>query len=236
MYCKEIQTLFEKYPFDPLSQIVYRYLYDQIITLKIQPGKKINISQLAGELNVSRTTIREAITLLISDGLAHQDDQHRLTVAELNTYEMFDVYESRKILELDAAKRLCEYVTDKELRLLTKYAQDFKKAIEQRNYLATFEADKNYHRLIVESCRNKYIKIMYHSIAGAIDRNLSYGTVVLTKKADDNYPFFSAAINQHFMIIKAFESGIPDNVATILSRHLDDATKVVSYPGAYLKL
>jgi hypothetical protein len=38
------------------------------------------------------------------------------------------------------------------------------------------------------------------------------------------------------MIIRAFESGIPDNVATILNRHLEDATKVVSYPGAYLKL
>lgn len=236
MYSKDIQNLFDKHPFDPLSQIIYRYLYDKIITLKIQPGAKINISQLASDLNVSRTTIREAITMLISDGLVQQDDQHRLTIAELNTYEMFDVYESRRILELDAAKRLCEYIADTELKLLTKYAQDFKKAIEERNYLATFEADKNYHRLIIDSCRNKYIKIMYQSIAGAIDRNLSYGTVVLTKKADDHYPFFSAAINQHFMIIRAFESGIPDNVATILSRHLEDATKVVSYPGAYLKL
>ncbi len=236
MYSPEIQKLFEKYPFDPLSQIIYRYLYDQIIRLKIQPGSKLNISHLANDLNVSRTTIREAVTMLISDGLVLQDEQRRLTVTELNTYEMFDVYESRKILELDAAKRLCEYITDKEIKLLTKYAQDFKKAIEQRNYLATFEADKNYHRLIIDSCRNKYIKIMYQSIAGSVDRNLSYGTVVLTAKADDNYPFFSAAISQHFMIIRAFESGIPDNVATILNRHLEDATKVVSYPGAYLKL
>jgi DNA-binding GntR family transcriptional regulator len=236
MYSKDIQKLFDRYPFDSLANIIYRYLYDQIITLKIKPGEKLNISQLATELSVSRTTIREAITTLISDALVVQDEQNRLTVTELNTYDMFDIYESRKILELDAARRLCEYITPNELKLLTKYANDFKKAIEQRSYLATFEADKNYHRLIIDSCRNKYIKIMYQSIAGTVDRNLSYGTVVLTAKADDNYPFFSAAINQHFMIIRAFESGIPDNVATILNRHLEDATKVVSYPGAYLKL
>jgi len=236
MYSKDIQILFEKYPFDSLSQIIYRYLYDQIITLKMQPGLKINVSHLASELNVSRTTIREAVTMLISEGLVHQSSSKKLTITELDTYEMFDVYESRKILELDAAKRLCEYITDKELKLLTKYANDFKKGIEHRDYLATFEADKNYHRLIINSCRNKYIKIMYSSIAGAIDRNLSYGTIVLTKKADDNYPFFAAAINQHFMIIRAFETGMPDNVATLLHRHLEDATKVVSYPGAHLKV
>jgi DNA-binding GntR family transcriptional regulator len=236
MYSTEIQELFDKYPFDPLSQIIYRYLYDQIITLKIQPGSKLNISHLANELNVSRTTIREAMTMLISDGLVLQDIKHRLTVTELYTYEMFYVYESRKILELDAAKSLCEYITDRELKALTKHANDFKNAIERRNYLAAFEADKNYHRLIIDSCQNKYIKTMYQSITGPIDRNLSYGTIVLTKTADSNYPFFTIAINQHFMIIRALELGIPDNVATILKRHLEGATKVISSPGIYLKL
>lgn len=235
MYPKEIQNLLDKYPFDPLSQTIYRYLYDQIIRLEIQPGSKLNISNLASKLNVSRTTIREAITILISDGLVLQDEQHKLTVAQLYTNEMYDVYESRKLLELDAAKRLCECITYRELKLLTKYAQDFQTAIEQRNYSATFEADKNYHRLIIDSCQNKYIQTMYHSIAGSVDRNLSYGTIVLTKKSHNDHPFFITAINQHFMIIKAFELGIPDNVAIILSRHLEDATKVISSPGIYLK-
>jgi hypothetical protein len=38
------------------------------------------------------------------------------------------------------------------------------------------------------------------------------------------------------MIIRALELGIPDNVATILKRHLEGATKVISSPGIYLKL
>ena len=77
---------------------------------------------------------------------------------------------------------------------------------------------------------------MHQSIAGTIDRYQSFGTVVLTSKAEDHYPYFASPVNQHFMLVNAFKTRIPDHVAYILRRHLDDATKVCSYPGTELKL
>ena len=75
-----LQTFIERYPFDTLSTVAYRYLYDQIITLKIKPGAKLNISQLANELDMSRTTIREAITLLIADKLVVRQEGSKLSI------------------------------------------------------------------------------------------------------------------------------------------------------------
>ncbi len=231
-----LQTFIERYPFDTLSTVAYHYLYDQIITLKIKPGAKLNISQLANEMNMSRTTIREAITLLIADKLVIRQEGSKLRISTLNTSEMFDVYHARRILELQAAQILCEFITDDEIALMQKYAEDFQKGIEMREYFPTFEADKNFHRVIIDHCRNDFIKTMHQSIAGFIDRYQSYGTVVLTSKAEDHYPYFTSAINQHFMLVNAFKTRIPDHVAYILGNHLDDATKVCSYPGTELKL
>jgi len=231
-----LQTFIEKYPFDTLSTVAYRYLYDQIITLKIKPGAKLNISQLANELDMSRTTIREAITLLIADKLVVRQEGSKLRISALNASEMFNVYHARRILELQAAHILCEFITDDEIALLKKYAEDFQRGIEMREYFPTFEADKNFHRVIIDHCRNDFIKTMHQSIAGTIDRYQSFGTVVLTSKAEDHYPYFASPVNQHFMLVNAFKTRIPDHVAYILRRHLDDAIKVLSYSGTELKI
>lgn len=232
----DLQTLFQKYPFDALSTVAYRYLYDQIITLKIKPGSRLNISQLAAEMDMSRTTIREAITLLVADKLVVRQECSKLRVSTLGTSEMFDVYHARRVLELQAARMLCEFITDREIDLMQKYAENFQQSIELREYFPTFEADKNFHRMIIDNCRNDFIKTIHQSIAGTIDRYQSFGTVVLTSKAEDDYPYFTSAVNQHFMLVNAFKTKIPDYVAYILGRHLDDATKVSSYPGTELKL
>ena len=159
-----------------------------------------------------------------------------MQVAPLSTYEMFDVYRVRQTIEIEAAKDICEYITPDIIDSMEQYAKDFRCAIKKRDYLKTLNADKNFHALIIDSCRNPFIRTMHKSIAGISERYLAYGTIVLTTRADDNYPFFASAINQHFMLVHAIRSAIPDHVAHILGRHLDDATKVCSYPGLELKM
>lgn len=236
MYKPKIQELLTEHPLEPLSAIVARYLYNQITYLQIKPGSFLNISQIASDLDVSRTTVREAITSLLSLKLIHQTKSGKMQVAPLSTYEMFDVYRVRQAIEIEAAKDICEYITPDIIDSMEQYAKDFRFAVKKRDYLKTLDADKSFHALIINSCRNPFIRTMYNSIAGISERYLAYGTIVLTTRADDNYPFFDAAINQHFMLVHAFRSTIPDHVAHILGLHLDTASKVCSYPGLELKL
>ncbi|WP_054710234.1 GntR family transcriptional regulator [Bacillus sp. JCM 19041] len=50
-----------------LAGEVYQYLYNMIITLKYKPGQMIFESEIANELGMSRTPVREAIHLLASE-------------------------------------------------------------------------------------------------------------------------------------------------------------------------
>lgn len=234
MYTPEIQTLSEKHPYDSLSRLVSRYLRDKIIKMELKPGEKLNISQLATSLNVSRTTIREALTLLIEMSLVVQHSSSKFSVAELNTYQMFDMYAAREIIEIKAGMLLCESISDEQLNHLEYLARNFDNSLKSKDYIQASESDKEFHRLIVEYCNNTYIKSMYNSIYSIIERYISYSSVALS--ISEGNPFVSSVINQHLMIVRALETRMPNNVATLLQRHLAVGSKLLSFPGLSLKL
>lgn len=234
MYAPEIKILSEKYPYDSLSRLVSKYLREKIIKMELKPGEKLNISNLASSLNVSRTTIREALTFLIEMSLVVQQSQSKFSVAELNTYQMFDMYAAREIIEIKAGILLCESITDEQLRHLEYLAMNFDNSLKRKEYVQASEADKEFHRLIVEYCNNSFIKTMYNSIYSTIERYISYTTVALT--ISEGNPFANQVINQHLMIVRALETRMPNNVATLIQRHLAVGSKLLSFPGLSLRL
>ena len=57
----DIARLHEINPFLSNTDLVYTILRDQIVNHKLQPGKKLNQEQIAIDMNVSRTPVREAV-------------------------------------------------------------------------------------------------------------------------------------------------------------------------------
>lgn len=234
MCTSEIKTLSETHPYDSLSRLVSKYLREKIIKIELKPGEKLNISQLASSLDVSRTTIREALTFLIEMSLVVQHSSSKFSVAELNTYQMFDMYTAREIIETKAGILLCESITDEQLRHLEYLAMEFDTRLKRKEYVLASDADKEFHRLIVEYCNNAFIKTMYNSIYSTIERYTSYTSVALT--ISEGNPFANQVINQHLMIVRALETRMPNNVATLIQRHLAVGSKLLSFPGLSLKL
>ena len=64
----DIVRLHEANPFLSNTDLVYTILRDQIVNHKLQPGKKLNQEQIAIDMNVSRTPVREAFFRLETEG------------------------------------------------------------------------------------------------------------------------------------------------------------------------
>ena len=73
MTTEEFQKQIADNPFAAINDLVYKYLYDNIVTMEIVPGSSLNESSIAKELQISRTPIRSAIELLERDGLAKRE-------------------------------------------------------------------------------------------------------------------------------------------------------------------
>ena len=63
-----LRQYMEKNPDAKLRDIVADMLYDEIVSLRIAPGAKLNVNQLASSLGISRTPVAEAIARLTDIG------------------------------------------------------------------------------------------------------------------------------------------------------------------------
>ncbi|OFI39531.1 GntR family transcriptional regulator [Arthrobacter sp. SW1] len=79
-----------------------------VVLGNIKPGDKLTEAQLAEWLNVSRPTVREALSQLSQEGLLVQEPYRGLRVASLSAEAIMDLARTRLALDILAAECICE--------------------------------------------------------------------------------------------------------------------------------
>lgn len=88
-----------------LSDAVYETLSGAILAGTLAPGTIVSEVSLAKQMDVSRTPVHDALRQLSKDGLVEQRAGRRAVVATFTKDDVSDIYEMRKILEPEAARR-----------------------------------------------------------------------------------------------------------------------------------
>ena len=94
-----------------LGDQVYRTLRANLRNGKILPGYPLQEVQLAAQLGVSRTPVREALTRLASEGLVCSDGRS-FSVPALTLQNVDDIYEVRFLVEPEAVRHVAEQAND----------------------------------------------------------------------------------------------------------------------------
>lgn len=89
--------------YKPLREIVFEALREAIINGTLEPGERLMEIQLAEEMGVSRTPVREAIRKLELEGFVVMVPRKGAYVAGLSMKDIADVFEIRTALESLAA-------------------------------------------------------------------------------------------------------------------------------------
>lgn len=103
-----------------LSNLVYRDLKEKILKNKLLPGDKLIEMEIASNLGVSRTPVREALKKLEEDGLVTSFPRKSYIVSKISVKEAKNLYIVRRSLEPLAVELLAQ----KGLGENTKYFQD----------------------------------------------------------------------------------------------------------------
>src|SRR3979409_183127 len=102
-----------------LTDSVYEAVKELVMDQHIEPGARVNIDQLARELKVSPTPVREALARLEMDGLVIKEPLRGYSVTPMLDAKSFsDLYDVRRLLEPFAARRAAELRDEKVLRAL----------------------------------------------------------------------------------------------------------------------
>lgn len=91
-----------------------------IIGARLKPRERLSDQEIAKQLGISRTPVREALNKLAAEGLVVMD-QRGTAVADLNMAYMVDIYQTRAALEGFAARLAAPHITEEDVLEMRRY-------------------------------------------------------------------------------------------------------------------
>ncbi len=140
--------------YKPLREVVCETLRTAIIGGVLSPGQRLMEIQLAGELGVSRTPVREAIRKLEQEGFVEMIPRRGTYVANISIKDVIDVYEIRTALDVLAAGLAAERITDAQLALLRQHLARISKAVENEEMDKIGDYDWEFHEVLYNASGN----------------------------------------------------------------------------------
>lgn len=219
----QIERLSDSVAEDILSMIT--------IEERFSPGDKLpNEIELSEELHISRTTLREAIRILVTNGILeikrgkgtfvkkelkpsdHLKSFHNLSNIRVNAK---DLYEMRLIFEPEAAYYATLRASDAELQRILEYGKQIEENIKQN--IDRTEPEQKFHKAIAKATHNEFMDKLMPVIFQAIDKG-----VILSKR---NELVVKDTINDHKMIMDFMEARNPVGARSAMKIHILHAIK-----------
>ena len=225
----ELKKYMDSKPDAKLRDLVMELLYDEIVGLKIAPGSKLNVNQLASSLGISRTPVAEAITRLSDIGfVVNHPGQSGSFVLDLNLRDMINLYQVRNVIESEAAA-LCAHNADENVvHELTVLADAFKESVIKRDIRGLKDTDMPFHRLIVTSCGNPYIVQTYEQILPKLIMYQSSMMEFVGQKGNEGNPWLPSVKFNHVSVAAAIRMRMPELARQSMSEHISTSLSFTS--------
>ena len=121
----------------------------------IKPGERINETQIARDMGISRSPVREALQELKKEGVVINIPYKGTYVNLLGKKDIEDMYVIRGLLEAYAIEKVIENKNEKILRCLSKNVEDIEKDVEKKQLKELVSKDIEFHRNICNFSGNK---------------------------------------------------------------------------------
>jgi DNA-binding GntR family transcriptional regulator len=132
-------------------QYVYKYVYENIIDLTYKPGTSLSENEIAAQLGVSRTPVREALIQLSKEDLVEIIPQIGTFVSLIDPNLVEESRFMRETLEIGVIKLAAENITEKTLLQLENSIKMQQIVIGDSDYKEFLHQDDAFHQVIFQS-------------------------------------------------------------------------------------
>lgn len=207
----------------PLREIVYEQLKMQILTGRITPGTRMMEVELADEMGVSRTPVREAIRKLEKEGLVVIEPRRGAYASDISVKDMVDTLEVREDLEGLAASIAAKKITEEEDADLEEITREYNDAIKAGDMENIIHFDEMFHKRIVGLTGNKTLIQLSETVQELAlrFRYLYY----------DDFSRYENMPVEHKNIIDAIRSGDSEKARIICDSHVKKLKEFVITEG-----
>lgn len=161
----------------PLKDEVHEMLNRQIMAGKYKPGDWLRQEDIALEMGVSMTPVREALDLLVSSGLAERVPYRGVRVRQMSVQDMVDAYGLRLLLESLAVREAARNITPEQVNRLEGILAAIQKHVKPHEMLQERRLSSEFHTVLVEASGNALLIKLYAIIANSFPDWLLYEAV-----------------------------------------------------------
>ena len=142
-----------------IVDIAIEHIRSNIINGTIRVNEKVSMREIAKELNISRTPIREAIRKLESEGLIELLPRRGFIIKKYSSKKIEEIYEVRRVLETYAIRLACKNIGEKDIEKLKKLNHDLTLTFKEKrqNLMKLKKINEEFHFAIFKASHNETV-------------------------------------------------------------------------------
>lgn len=209
-----------KFPIAParsLGEQAYESLREAIISLELTPGQVVQENELASSLGISRTPVRDAIHMLITEQLIEVLPQRTKRIASISVTKVLESSLVRLSLECTAFRLAADQWGTTEQHARAEKQMEYliheqKEAAELQDTALFLRLDEEFHKQIMLVAGNQTLLDVVHQMRGHLNRFrfLAMKELVLTK----------GLVQEHEEIFACLRNKDEQGVVQLLEAHL----------------
>ena len=207
----------------PLKEDIFDVLHEKIISGVYKRGDWLRQEDIATQLGVSMTPVREALDLVVSAGLAERVPYRGVRVREMSTKDVVEAYGLRMLLEAIIAQEAARNITPEQVASLEGMLEEMKKHDTLKEVSSERKSSREFHSAIAEATKNDLLIKLYAVVANAFPDWLLYEALFRYPEliADS----MASTYREHVAIVDALKRGNADQASQKSIEHLMESGK-----------
>lgn len=192
-------------------ELVRDALRSAILTGRLPGGTRLVQTDIAAQLQVSTTPVREAMRDLATEGLIQLNAHRGGTVYQLDQGEVREIYDLRRILEAEAVRRTTRRMTTEDL---ARFREIIERMEAEDDPFTWAGYNTEFHHTVIRASRSPRLVSLVEALRASA---APYVAVALRTR---NRPLEEHNL-QHRQMLECFEAGDAEGAGRIAVEHLD---------------
>jgi len=195
----------------------YKAIKDRILYLDLKPGEKIVENEIAAELGVSRTPVREALLMLQNEKLVECNDRTGFIVRRFPAADIAEYFAVRAVIEEFVMSLVLRRITESELEALRENIRQAERYVDAGDIRNIIRTSSEFHEILYKSAKSE---VLLETISSLVDKFQWLRSIALSASRGAKQ-----SVSQHKKILGAIEKRDSKRLKVLLRAHFLGAQK-----------
>jgi DNA-binding GntR family transcriptional regulator len=194
------------------AELLYKNLEEGIVSGTLNPGVRLDETDLAKQFGVSRTPVREALHQLAAGGLVQLRPRQGAVVTALAVHELRQLFEVMADMEGLCARYAARRMSPAERENLERLHESCAKEANRRDMNAYYDVNRRFHEAVYQGAHNTYLEESTLTVRNQLS---PYRRFQLNRPGRPRRSFA-----EHESILMAILNGDPDRATSLMREHV----------------